>query len=177
MLIAVATCAAALSGCLNQAPPDNNGVGAPAAGAVTDRNSAGVPLRPDERRRVADAYRRFWAVAVALDRQPPERWRETLSAVAGDPILGDLLDGYTAQRSQGTVSFGSVVPRPEVVDLRPGRASVLDCQDASASGELDLESGEVKEVGSPRTPVAAVLRTYDGARWRVTELRYLDQPC
>ena len=127
---------------------------------------------------VERAYRRFWATAQAVDRRPPEQWRTVLSTVTGEPLLDELLDGLAEQRDDGIVMYGTVEPRPTVAQIAGGRATVMDCQDASRSGELDSATGAIERVGAARTAVAAVLR-YDtrAGAWKVTEARYLDEPC
>jgi hypothetical protein len=126
---------------------------------------------------VAAAYRRFWAVSVGLDRRPRDQWRPALAAVATEPLLGRVYDGLVGQRESGVVEYGGVVPHPSVVAVGVGRASVLDCQDASRSGELDLDTGLPRTVGSARTPVAATLVRGGDGEWRVAEARYLDGGC
>ena len=61
--------------------------------------------------------------------------------------------------------------------LAGDRASVIDCQDASRSGEVDRSTGQVQRIGFARTPVAATLHRDSHGRWRVTQARYLAGPC
>lgn len=131
---------------------------------------------PADAEAVLEADLRFWEVAQSVDGRPDSQWRAVLSTVAGQPLLDELLDGLQAQHERGIRQYGSVVPRPTVVYLEPQRATVVDCQDASRSGEVDHDTGAVRKVGSARTPVSAVLRKEGGA-WLVTEARYLDDPC
>jgi hypothetical protein len=123
------------------------------------------------------AYRRFWTVAATLPDLPPARWLPALSTVATDPLLTQVYEGLQAQRRAGRRDFGTVVPHPRVVGLTGRTASLVDCQDASGSGELDLDSGLPTSVGAARTPLAATLRYGPGERWRVYALRYLDTEC
>lgn len=168
-----------LCGCANSAAQGQQGPerSRETAATTSPESRMGAPSRPDETERVEEAYQRFWVVAMEVDKQRPSRWRETLSTVAAEPLLTDLLDGFKAQHAKGLVEYGKVVSRPTVVDLQPDRASIMDCQDASASGELDVESGAPKTIGSSRTAVAAVLRRDVHRGWRVVQLRYLEGPC
>ncbi len=100
---------------------------------------------------VEAAYRRFWAVADDIDSRPPDLWRSILATVAADPLLSRLVDGLLAQRAAGRRQYGQVVPHPTVVGLTNRAASVLDCQDASRSGEADADCGLPATVGSLRT--------------------------
>jgi hypothetical protein len=126
---------------------------------------------------VESSYLRFWAVASTVDGMPVSRWRAALSAVATQPLLNRVYTGLQAQYAAGIRQYGVVVPRPTVVGLRNGRATVLDCQDASKSGEIDVDTGLPRTVGSARTHVAATLIRCADGRWRVSDARYLDEPC
>jgi len=123
---------------------------------------------------VLDAYRRFWTVAAQVGRQPESRWRTQLEPVATDPFLSELLEGLTEQQQRGVVDFGAVELRPTIAALTPARASILDCQDASRTGELDRDTGAVTSVGSSRT---ATLTRDSAGRWKVTQARYLPDAC
>jgi hypothetical protein len=140
----------------------------PSPPGPTGTSAAGEALR---------AYQRFWDVAQAVDRQPVAGWRTVLSAVAGEPLLDELLDGLQGQHARGVRQYGQVRPHPSVADLTGQRAVVVDCQDASRSGLLDEATGKVEQVGAARTPVSAVLRRSPGGLWLVTEARYLSDPC
>jgi hypothetical protein len=100
-----------------------------------------------------------------------------LAAVAAEPLLSRVLNGLDAQLTRGIRQYGLVKPRPRVVGLTARSASVVDCQDASGSGVLDVDTGLPRSRGADRTPVsAALVRGADGV-WRVSEARYLDGPC
>ena len=126
---------------------------------------------------VLNAYRRFWAVAGEVGRQPTSRWRTRLEPVATDPFLSELLKGLAEQQERGAVDFGVVQVRPIIATLTPTRASVLDCQDASRSGETDRITGEVISTGSSRTAFTATLTRDATGRWKVAHGRYLQDPC
>lgn len=136
-----------------------------------------APTRPADLPDVVLAYRNFWTVAQTVDRRSPAQWWPILAQVTGQPLLDELLDGFAAARAHGTLQYGTVVPRPEVVELTADRATIIDCQDASGSGELDRTTGAVQKIGSARTPVAAVMIRDRTGRWVVTEARYLPDPC
>ena len=123
------------------------------------------------------AYGRFWAVAQRLDRKPVARWRPLLAPVAADPLLSRVLAALAGRVQAGYRQFGEVRVHPRLVAAAPERASVLDCQDASRAGEMDLVTGLPAEVGAPRTPVAATLVRRADATWRVAEARYLPGGC
>jgi hypothetical protein len=136
---------------------------------------SGIP--PVEPAVIEVAYRRFWTVIATLDTLPPPQWRALLSTVATDPLLTRVYDGIEANYEAGIREYGVVHPRPTVVSAGGGRASVLDCQDASMSGEIDTDTGMPTTVGSARTPVAATLVHGPDGTWRLSEARYLDGSC
>ena len=126
---------------------------------------------------VVDAYRRFWEIATDVGNHPVKEWRPRLQLVATDPFLSELLDGLSEQRQRGVVDFGTVDLRPTVATFLPTRASIIDCQDASRSGEADRFTGEVKTVGSSHTAFTATLTRSSSGRWQVTQARYLPESC
>lgn len=126
---------------------------------------------------VERGYRRFWMVAASMGALPPGRWWAALSTVATQPLLGDVYRGLQVQRAAGRRDFGAVVPHARVVAVSAGRASVLDCQDASGSGELDVDTGLPQSTGSARTALAGTLSRGPDDVWRVSQLRYLEEPC
>lgn len=124
-----------------------------------------------------DAYRRFWTVANGIGRRPEHEWRSRLAAVTAEPFLSELVKGLLDQRERRVADFGIVELRPTIASVRPGRVSILDCQNASRSGEVDRDTGEVETVGSSRTPFTATLTKDSTGHWRVTQARYLPDPC
>lgn len=126
---------------------------------------------------VVAAYRQFWYVAQHLDVQQETAWRATLARVATDPALTRILDELRGRVDAGYHQFGSVIPRPTAISVHGDRASVLDCQDASRTGELDDSTGLATNVGQARTPVAAVLVRGTDHRWRVSDANYLSGDC
>lgn len=169
---ASATASAGPTGAPPQKPPSRPPSTTPDAGPGPATTGAVEPAQE-----VLRAYERFWAVAQVIDRQPAGRWRAVLSTVAGEPLLDQLLDGLRGQRSRGQRQYGTVRLRPRVVDLSGTRAVVADCQDASGSGLLSESTGTVEEVGSARTPFAAVLLRDRAGTWLVAMAQYLRDGC
>lgn len=156
------------------------GARAPYSSAPTNPTLPPPPLAtlaPVERDRALEAYLRFWQIAQTVDQRPPAQWEPTLQAVTGQPLLDQLLDGFRGQRTRGIRQYGTVTPHATVADLTAGRATIVDCQDASQSGEVNSDTGTVARIGSARTAVAAVLRRDERGTWHVTEARYLSNAC
>lgn len=139
--------------------------------AVTDRLGRATETA------VLDAYRRFWTVASQVGHQPAQRWRALLEPVTTDPFLSELVNGLTQQQARGTVDFGTIHLRPTIATLTSTQASVLDCLDASRSGELNRATGDVLSAGSPRTAFTATLIRDAAGHWKVARARYLEDPC
>ncbi len=97
--------------------------------------------------------------------------------VAAEPLLTRLIDGLQARIRAGYRQYGDVTPHVQVIEVHGGRASVLDCQDASRAGEVDIATGLPTNLGRARTPVAATLIQGSEGRWRVSDARYLDEEC
>ena len=166
-------------------PPAGPSAGGQLGGRTHDRRSPADPTiapplstwAPTDRAQVLHAYLRFWQIAQTVDRRPSNQWRPTLEPVTGQPLLDQLLDGFAAQQAHRTLQYGTVDPHPTLADLTADRASILDCQDASRSGEINRDTGIIQKAGSAHTAVAAVLRRDGHGTWRVTEARYLPDPC
>ncbi len=173
-----------LAGCARLDQPVPAATNAPSA-AATQRPEAAAPtdhradsaIPPAERAVIEAAYRRFWTVTATLDTLPMARWRAALSTVATQPLLSRVYNGIETNYEAGIREYGVVHPRPAVVSVGGGRASVLDCQDASMAGEIDTDTGLPKTVGHARTPVAATLVRGPDSTWRLSDARYLDGPC
>jgi hypothetical protein len=147
----------------------------PRTPAATTRGP--LPASGDDRAAVVAAYLRFWQVAQHVDAHPQSQWAYLLAPVVAEPLLSRLTAALRARIQAGYRQFGDVRPRPALVELAAGHASVVDCQDASASGEIDTSTGLPTNIGQPRTPVAATLSRGADGRWRVSDARYLDGGC
>lgn len=172
ILVTVGASACSGSTATEGSEPSANATGDAAPSPATTGRLEGVTEAA-----VLDAYRRFWTVASEVGRQPATRWRIRLEPVATDPFLSELLEGLAEQQERGAVDFGAVQVRPTIATLTPTRASVLDCQDASRSGEADRATGDVISVGSSRTAFTATLTRDAAGRWKVAQARYLRDPC
>jgi hypothetical protein len=137
----------------------------------------GTPSLTD-RAAIEAAYQRFWNVGQRLASSHSEsQWRAVLADVATEPLLSGLIDGLHAELAAGSRPYGTVVPHVITVEIDGGRANLLDCQDASRSGDADADTGLPRTVGRARTPVAATLQRGADGRWRVSQARYLDGQC
>jgi predicted secreted protein len=177
-LAAVALTAAACATQSPSLPPDRTATPTSTAPTAAPAHAADdKPSHRPGRLAVDAAYRRFWDVAQTLDQHPEGQWRTRLSQVAAEPALTSILDGLHSRTQAGYRQYGAVTPRPTILDLGPDRASILDCQDASRTGEIDTTTGLATNPGHARTPVTASLTRDADGRWHVADARYLDGDC
>lgn len=145
--------------------------------------SGAVPSRAGrddaaDRSAVESAYREYWRASETLDRLPERQWPSVLGRVAVDPQLGLVLANARTQKRNGVTVYGHVVPRPTVGPIAGARrARVVDCQDASKSGQADARTGRPRTVGVARNPVEAVLIRGADDRWRVSTVTYRRGTC
>jgi len=158
-------------------PGVGSALGGRASTAAAGPSDAVGRTSDGEREAALTAYQRFWQVASGLDSQPEPQWRPGLAAVAADPVLSRVLSGLQAEAAAGHRQYGAVLLRPTIVQIGGGRASIVDCQDASRSGLADVQTGLPVTVGSPRTAVTAVLTRDPKGVWRVSDARYVEGPC
>jgi hypothetical protein len=157
--------------------PEASGGASGAPQATVPGALAPTPVRPADAVRILKVYSQFWDVVLEVSRRPSNSWRQVLEPVSTEPLLSQLLDGLADQRREGIVDYGTVRLRPQIVRSDGRDASIVDCQDASRSGTLDVDSGVAESVGAPRRPVAAVLELGRDGRWRLSEARLLEGTC
>ncbi|MBA0127267.1 hypothetical protein H0B56_17085 [Haloechinothrix sp. YIM 98757] len=156
--------------------PDRDGhdsdVQAPTSSELTTRTEQ------NDRAAVIEAYDRFWARTHEVPHEPESEWEESMAQVAVDPQLSTTLQGMRFQHEDGVTSYGHVRSRVSEVEIDADEAVVVDCQDASESGQADLDTGERKTVGVERNPIRARMErdTGDG-RWKVAEITYPGGEC
>lgn len=169
LVAALLSCSAVLVGACSPSP---------AAPEVTPARTDLPTPRPgdDERARVTAAYQRFWATTWALGSRPAEEWEPQLQRLTVDPQRTLLLTGYRTLHDNNFMLYGEVVPRVSTVEITGDQARVVDCQDASRSGQADARTGQRKNVGVPRNPVTARL-VRDGGDWKVAEIQYPGGTC
>jgi hypothetical protein len=123
------------------------------------------------------AYVEFWDAVNAVAHQDPSQWPDTLGAVATDPELNAMLNNLKTLRSRSLTVYGTTREHVTKIDVTGVRAVLTDCQDASESGQADVNTGQHKTVGIPRNPITAdLVRSADG-RWRVSDVSYPGGGC
>ncbi|MFI9389134.1 hypothetical protein [Kutzneria sp. NPDC052558] len=123
------------------------------------------------------AYERFWDIGNSVISQDPASWNSQLAAVATDPQLTRMLDNLKTLRARSLTVYGTTREHLTKVDIDGTTATVLDCQDASESGQADARSGAHKTVGIPRNPVSARMRRDANGTWKVAEISYPGGTC
>jgi hypothetical protein len=90
-----------------------------------------------------------------------------------------LMANIQVYRQQGKLAWGYVIPHVFRVTVTGADARVWDCQDDTHAGVADARTGTLLPpgTGSPRTPMVATLAMGTDARWRLTSLLQVSQPC
>jgi hypothetical protein len=122
-------------------------------------------------------YTAFWALAQTLDTYPESRWPALLAAVAVEPATTWITELLRGRVAAGYQQYGAVIAHPAIVYVVADRVSIVDCQDAGRSGEVDLRTGLPRGIGSPRTLVGATISRSPAGTWRVSAIAFLDGNC
>lgn len=160
----------AFGGCDTAPDPE-----APPSSVLNAPTHASVSAQP-ERDAVVAAYDQFWDRMHTVPHDPESTWDDAMAEVAVNPQLKITLQGMRLAKERGVTSYGTVTSRITDVDIDGDEATVMDCQDASESGQADATSGEKKTVGVKRNPVEARLHR-DNGRWKVAEISYPGGEC
>lgn len=132
--------------------------------------------RPEQVRILAD-YRRFWSVVTTVSRQPPSTWLRILATVTVEPLLSKTVDLVRQQHREGLIDYGVIDLNPRIVEATDHTVSIVDCQDASKSGTLDIETSMPRTVGSASMSFAGVMVIGEDGRWRLSVARFLPGTC
>jgi len=160
-------------GC-DTAPADDNGR-TPDLSAPSSANTTRAQSAEDQ---VIAAYNEYWTRSHQVPHRPLGEWDEAMAEVAVNPQLKTTLQGMKFARRDGVTSYGEVTARIQDVKIDGKRATVVDCQDASKSGQADLKTGKKRTVGVARNPVEARLKidSADGA-WKVSKITFAGGDC
>ena len=157
-----------------------SGQGAPAPTSSPAQSAPSVPSTSgqDQRQAVEAAYTQFWPRTMHADDKPEDTWHDAVAAVATDPQLTTTLNAIRYQSQAGIKIYGDVTAHIVSVDITGDTAKVVDCQDASHTGQADAKTGDRKTVGVPRNPVNASLKrdTSDG-QWKVAQVSFPGGTC
>lgn len=178
-LVALAGAALApmlVAGCSGEDAPAPTS--SPTLSAPSQIPSAPSTSGQDQRQAVEAAYTQFWPQTMHADDKPEDTWHDTVAAVATDPQLTTTLNAMRSQKQAGIKLYGDVTVRIVSVEVNGDTAKVVDCQDASRTGQADAKTGDRKTVGVPRDPVTASLKrdTGDG-KWKVAQVSFPGGTC
>ncbi|MET9259598.1 hypothetical protein [Amycolatopsis sp. NPDC004079] len=140
--------------------------------------SAPTSSEPDQRQAVEAAYTQFWPRSLAIPSTPEATWQAAMAKLAVDPQLSTTLAGMRRNKQVGVKPYGDVTTHISSVEVHGGKATVIDCQDGSRSGQADAATGDRKTVGTPQIPIhARMSRDASDGQWKVAELAYPGGPC
>lgn len=175
-LVALTGTALALASCSSGNAPAPTS--SPTLSAPSQVPSAPSASGQDQRQAVEAAYTQFWPRSLAIPNTPEDTWRNAMSAIAVDPQLSTTLEAMRRNKQVGVKPYGDVTTRISHVEVRGDRATVIDCQDGSRSGQADAVTGDRKTVGSPQIPIRAQMaRDAVDGQWKVSKLEYPGGPC
>ncbi|MTD57140.1 hypothetical protein [Amycolatopsis pithecellobii] len=150
----------------------------PNLSAPSQAPSAPSASGQDQRQAVEAAYTQFWPRTMHADDKPEDTWHDALAAVATDPQFTTTLNAMRYQKQAGIKIYGDVTARIVSVEVSGDTAKVVDCQDASHTGQADAKTGDRKTVGVPRNPVNASLkRDSSDGQWKVAEVSFPGGTC
>lgn len=174
-IAAIAVLPIAVIGCSGDesALPPSTRPAAPAQSSASASASA-----PGQQAAITSAYNNFWFRLSHADEKPEDTWHDALAAVAVDPQLSDTLKAMHQQKQTGVTVYGDVTARISSIVVHGDTAKLVDCQDASRSGQADVRSGDHKTVGVSRNPVNASLqRDRSDDQWKVARIAFPGGTC
>jgi hypothetical protein len=122
---------------------------------------------------VRTAYEEFWWVLDRIDAQPPARQRGVLSVVAADPELTRQLAQAHDRSARGVHLYGHVTTH--IIAVRSAGtspATLIDCLDASQSGQAANSTNQALNTGPASIRIVATLtREREFGPWKVTDLQ------
>lgn len=138
--------------------------------------SSGTTSVETEREVIVADYEEFWVRLRYVEDKAESTWDRYLAEVAVDPQLKLSLQATRFQKQNGIALYGEVRSRISDVKVDGDKATIVDCQDASESGQADATTGKKKTVGVPRNPVRARLEL-DHDQWKVAKITYPGGDC
>lgn len=133
-----------------------------------------------DRSAIETVWAQFWVVVTGGVRIPDDQRQEALDQVAVDPFKADVLSEIRDSEAEGLDRYGSMIQHPywEQPINGANTANMGDCQDASQSGVVYVESGKKKNVGSARNNIRATFVRLPDDSWRVSNVFFqVDVPC
>lgn len=184
-IILPALCLALLSGCnqdagvIAQQPTAEPSTPSPSASssAFGGGNGSQSPTpRPSSIESQAAAvikqYRTFFNSITPLSRAKPKARYEAMKKLAVDPELSQVMGAMAAATQAGEVGYGQYVLRPKIQKLAGADVTLLDCQDSSGVGRMNLASGRKVTVGRKNDYAQVTMKRGDDEVWRVATVGY-----
>ena len=175
---------AALSGCSSNgistsAGPSGGSPSTSAMGGSTPAAPTSATTDGTSSTALLGQYRTFWRTLAPASRAGSSARRALLTAVTTDPELTSLLQGIARERARGRAFYGAAIPRPTLKQFSPAQqlAVVDDCQDASASGVVQLSSGRHLTAGTAHEHVVVTMHLGSDDRWRVAFISFPKSQC
>lgn len=167
-----------LAGCSGGGAAAPATTSSPNLSAPSQSPSALASPGADQRQAVEAAYTQFWPRSLAIPSTPEDAWQAAMAKLAVDPQLSTTLTAMHRNKQVGVKPYGDVTTRISSVEVNGDKATVIDCQDGSRSGQADATTGDRKTVGSPQIPIHAQMsRDASDGQWKVAQLEYPGGSC
>jgi hypothetical protein len=170
----------AACGTSGRSPQLSNGVAssnsagpAPGSSSSTPPSSSTTPS--SIKHAVKAAWTDYWHVYDTLPKPPRSKWKPLVSKVAVNPIRKELLVATRKSAKDGLSVNGRTVLHIKSVKLNSGgkTATLMDCQDDSHGGSVDVKTGRQVTTGIPHNLIRGTLTKGQDGRWRVKQIGYL----
>ncbi|MBD3147062.1 hypothetical protein [Microbispora bryophytorum] len=128
---------------------------------------------------VVEAYTAYWPASTRAVTLPREEARRLLSQYETDDQVEGELKGIARYQEMDREGWGEVVVHVKKVTVKGDTATVLDCMDASRTGEADSRTHKLipGTLSTPYFSVEATMRRGADGRWRILQKKALESKC
>ncbi|WP_152990703.1 hypothetical protein [Sphaerimonospora mesophila] len=171
LVVTVSGCAAS-QGASRTATPAVSPSGKPALDVPSPRATTAEEA-------VIAAYTAYWPASNRAVTLPLEEARQLLSQYETEDQVEGAVAGIKRYQAMHRQGWGKVVVHVQKVTVKGDKAELLDCMDASGSGEADSRTHELipGTLSSPYLAVEAVLHRGADGRWRLAQKKALGTKC
>ncbi|MFI7033564.1 hypothetical protein OHB01_26090 [Microbispora hainanensis] len=128
---------------------------------------------------IVEAYTAYWPASTRAVTLPREEARRLLSQYETDDQVEGELKGIARYQEMDREGWGEVVVHVKKVTVKGDTATVLDCMDASRTGEADSRTHKLipGTLSTPYFSVEATMRRGADGRWRILQKKALESKC
>ncbi len=100
-----------------------------------------------------------------------------LSTVMIEPQLTRVLKRIEEMRNKNLMTYGTVAPHVRSIQINLDNAIVLDCQDSSRAGLIEVNTRQIVNRGVKEGSLKALLNKSPDGQWRVSRSITLNEGC